>query len=106
MLDEILESVKQAENEARAIVTAAEEEAARTLEESDRKVEAMWSDGKERAKSRRAGALSEAEVHATGLAEHVAAEYAEQCRALRAEGLTKVDGLVDYLTEIIFNGGC
>ena len=106
MLDEILESVKQAESEAQAIVTAAEEEASRTLSDSERKVEALWADGKERAKSRRAGSLSEAEVHATALAEHVAAEYADRCRVLREEGLAKVDGLVDYLTEMICNGSC
>ena len=106
MLDEILQSVKEAESEARAIVAAAEEDAAKTLADSERQVEAMWAEGKERAKSHRAEALSDAELHAAGLAEHIAKEYEVSRLTLRSEGLTEIDGLVDYLTEMIFNGGC
>ena len=106
MLDEILESVIQAEQEAAAIVAAAEEDATKTVADSERKVEAMWADGKERAKSRRAFALSEAELHATQQAEHIAKQYADDCLVLQKEGLSRVDGLVAYLTEIIFNGNC
>ena len=106
MLDDILESVRQAEGQAEASVARAEEAAAQALRDNQRQIEAKWADGKERARSRRAYALSEAEVHATRQAEHIAAEYAAECERIRTEGMAKVDGLVDYLTEIVFDGGC
>lgn len=106
MLEDVLLSVKQAEEEAAHQVAAAEEAANATLRQMQQQVAADWQEARARAKARRAEAMAEAESHATAAAQHIAADYATQCAALRAEGMTAVDGLVDYLTEIIFNGSC
>lgn len=106
MLEDILDSVTKAEQEGSAAVARAEEEAAAAIRTNQQQIDDMWEDVRARAKSRRAGALSEAEVHATRQAEHIAADYDAQCNALRVQGAKQVDGLVTYLTEIIFNGNC
>ena len=106
MLDEILDSVKQAEREAQAKVAAAEEKVNASLRDSRSRIDAMWAEGKEQARQRRAFTLAEAEVHAAGQAEHIAAEYAAECAQLRESGMAKVDELVAYLMELVFDGSC
>ena len=106
MLEDVLKSVKEAEAQAAQTVAAAEENAARLVRQGQQQVAADWQEAKARARAQRATCMDEAESHATAAATHIASEYAEQCAALHAQGLTKVNGLVDYLTEIIFNGSC
>ena len=106
MLEDVLNSVKQAESEAADMVAAAEERAAGQLRQGQQQVAADWQTARSRAKAQRASRLDEAESHATAAAQHIATDYADQCAALHTQGMAEVDGLVDFLMEKVFNGSC
>lgn len=106
MLEDVLNSVKEAERLAAERIADAEQQAQEELRANQQGIDELWQDSKTQAKIRRANTLSEATMTAEAAAVQIAAEYAERAEDLRREGLTKVDALVDYLTEKIFNGDC
>jgi len=106
MLDEVLESVKNTERQAQELIAAAETEANVAMREQQAKTEANWAECKRQVKARRAETLARAEMQADAAATDIAKQYADQCAALHESGLAQVDGLVNDLMEIIFNGNC
>ena len=106
MIEQVLQSVKQTEQQAAALVTAAEEEAARLRRDTQQQIAAEWDQTKQRAKAHRIDRLEEAEGQAQAKAQAIAQQSKKDCETLAAMAEGRMDALVQQLTERILHGDC
>ena len=106
MIEEVLQSVKQTEQQAAALVAAAEEEAATLRRDTQAQIAAEWEQTKQRAKAHRIERLEAAKAQAQTHVQAIGRDNQAACDALAASVEGRLDTLVQQLTERILHGDC
>lgn len=106
MIEEVLQSVKQTEEQAAALVAEAEQSAQVVKAAVDSDIASQWEQTRARAKAHRMERLEQARVEADNRAQQIRSQSEGECRALVDRCATQIDAIVDELTERITHGDC
>lgn len=106
MIEEVLQSVKQTEEQAARIVGDAEAAAQSLRQDTEQKVAADWEQTKSRAKQQRFDRMEAARSEADGKVAAIRRQSDADCQALWDKCEGRIDAIVDQLMERITNGDC